>query len=515
MSIIVNVTDSCKEIKIEDTSWTSLKLFGDITGVTIKNIGGTPVSIYYTETNVAPTDEQISATGEDPIELGGLHYEATCKADEYIWGKALTGDAVLNVRIQGTVDPGEDTTYISNSLNTLRQEFEFHINDLANPHKVTKAQVGLGNIPNAISDRTDLDSDTTLATSRSVLLLKTDLANRISDHINNKENPHIVTKEQVGLGNIPNAITESMHDFDTQTLVVAKVTNDILKIIQSHEGNLNNPHNVTKEQLGIGDIPTSTTDSMYESSVDKIPVAKVTNDLYLYISDHVGSRNNPHNVTAVQINAAPLEHTHKVADITDIQSYLTKITDLELSVQTNRNLISGHVSDTENPHNVTYAQLGVGDIGTVFLNTGSANPVIHVPMVKRLYICETTEEVEKCKNNIPSMREMFNSWKRISHATTTSYPAIVTNPGGQPAAPSELLAWEYKKTENIIYNTTNSCSLIGLISPDKYTEYETEIIFNAKTDDDDSIGFIAAFTIDENQPPLPFGDIATSVWDSI
>lgn len=36
MSIIVNVTDSCKEIKIEDTSWTSLKLFGDITGVTIK-----------------------------------------------------------------------------------------------------------------------------------------------------------------------------------------------------------------------------------------------------------------------------------------------------------------------------------------------------------------------------------------------------------------------------------------------------------------------------------------------
>lgn len=148
MSIIVNVTDSCKEIKIEDTSWTSLKLFGDITGVTIKNVGGTPVSIYYTETNVAPTDEQISDTGEDPIELGGLHYEATCKADEYIWGKALTGDAVLNVRIQGTVDPGEDTTYISNSLNTLRQEFEFHINDLANPHKVTKAQVGLGNVPN-------------------------------------------------------------------------------------------------------------------------------------------------------------------------------------------------------------------------------------------------------------------------------------------------------------------------------------------------------------------------------
>ena len=200
MSIIVNVTDSCKEIKIEDTSWTSLKLFGDITGVTIKNVGGTPVSIYYTETNIAPTDDQISATGEDPIELGGLHYEATCKADEYIWGKALTGDAVLNVRIQGTVDPGEDTTYISNSLNTLRKEFEFHINDLANPHKVTKAQVGLGNIPNAISSDPTEDATNKLATIKAVNLVKV----TVDAHIANLSNPHKVTKAQVGLGNVPN-----------------------------------------------------------------------------------------------------------------------------------------------------------------------------------------------------------------------------------------------------------------------------------------------------------------------
>ena len=174
MSIIVNVTDSCKEIKIEDTSWTSLKLFGDITGVTIKNVGGTPVSIYYTETNVAPTDEQISDTGEDPIELGGLHYEATCKADEYIWGKALTGDAVLNVRIQGTVDPGEDTTY--------------------------KAQVGLGNIPNAISSDPTEDATNKLATIKAVNLVKV----TVDAHIANLSNPHKVTKAQVGLGNVPN-----------------------------------------------------------------------------------------------------------------------------------------------------------------------------------------------------------------------------------------------------------------------------------------------------------------------
>ena len=242
------------------------------------------------------------------------------------------------------------------------EKINTHLLDTNNPHKVTKAQVGLGNIPNAISDRTDLDSDTTLATSRSVLLLKTDLANRISDHINNKENPHIVTKEQVGLGNIPNAITESMHDFDTQTLVVAKVTNDILKIIQSHEGNLNNPHNVTKEQLGIGDIPTSTTDSMYESSVDKIPVAKVTNDLYLYISDHVGSRSNPHNVTVDQVGAAPLEHTHVIADITDISTITTQLSNLDTKIINAETKINLHTVNLDNPHEVNKEQIELGNV---------------------------------------------------------------------------------------------------------------------------------------------------------
>ena len=251
------------------------------------------------------------------------------------------------------------------SLEEFTQSIEkinTHLIDYDNPHKVTKQQIDLGNIPNAISDRTDLDSDLTLATSRSVFLLKTDLANRISVHINNKENPHGVTKEQVGLGNIPNAITESMHDFDTDVLVTAKVTNDILKIIQSHENNLNNPHNVTKEQLGIGDIPTSVTDSMYESSVDKIPVAKVTNDLYLYITDHVGNRNNPHGITATQIDAAPLVHEHKVADITDIDTITSILTEIDTKVKNIETIVNLHTTDRDNPHEVNKEQVELGNV---------------------------------------------------------------------------------------------------------------------------------------------------------
>lgn len=125
------------------------------------------------------------------------------------------------------------------------------------------------------------------------------------------------------------------------------------------------------------------------------------------------------------------------------------------------------------------------------------------------YVCESAEEVAKCKNSRPSMQDLFLRYSRISHSALTTVPDIVTNPGGYPAAPSELLSWEYKKNENLIYNTTNSASFIGLISPDKYTEYDFDVIVKSTNNDDDVIGVIAAFAKDAQgkEHTLSFGDL--------
>ena len=414
----------------------------------------------------------------------------------------------------------EGTSGIVSDLNT-------HIANINNPHRVTAAQAGAAPLVHThkVSDISDM---TTYISSVSDDITNTikeyvdgvtsgtsdSLRATLNAHISNTNNPHKVTYLQVGAA--PESHTHYVADIKDMDDYVSNVVDEIHIYVDNaiqengstsdenlttHINDKTNPHKVTAAQAGAAPVKHEHNISDILTLSDTLD--ELTDKLDNSISSfnvHSANTNNPHNVTTEQIKAAPLEHTHKVADITDIQSYLTKINDLELSVQTNRNLISAHTTDIDNPHEVTYSQLGVGDIGTVFLNTGSTSPVIHVPIVKRLYICETTEEVEKCKNNIPSMKEMFNSWKRISHAksNSTSAPNIVTNPGGQPAAPSELLTWEYDADEDIIRNNTNSYSYLGLISPDKYTEYETEIILNAKTNDDDSIGFIVAFTIDEN-----------------
>ena len=87
-----------------------------------------------------------------------------------------------------------------------------HTGNTSNPHSVTKAQVGLGNVPNvSTNDQTPTYSDaTTFETLTSgekisVALGKIKLAiTNLINHIANKSNPHGVTKSQIGLGNVGN-----------------------------------------------------------------------------------------------------------------------------------------------------------------------------------------------------------------------------------------------------------------------------------------------------------------------
>lgn len=58
----------------------------------------------------------------------------------------------------------------------------------------------------------------------------------ISAHVNNRSNPHNVTKAQVGLGNVLDVEQASKTD------------------LNNHTRNTNNPHNVTKDQVGLSNV---------------------------------------------------------------------------------------------------------------------------------------------------------------------------------------------------------------------------------------------------------------------
>ena len=76
----------------------------------------------------------------------------------------------------------------------------------------------------------------------------------LSAHIDNTNNPHKVTKEQVGLSDVNNTSDADKPVSEAQAVAIAdakKAGIDAQLTIDNHETNTNNPHNVTLAQLGV------------------------------------------------------------------------------------------------------------------------------------------------------------------------------------------------------------------------------------------------------------------------
>lgn len=122
-------------------------------------------------------------------------------------------DRVDSAHVLIFTEPSMGTiNYFQDNINTITTNISNHLADQSNPHAVTKAQVGLGLVPNVITN--DQTPTYTVATTLTKLTsgekLSTafgKIAKAIVDliaHIANKSNPHSVTAEQVGLGNVNN-----------------------------------------------------------------------------------------------------------------------------------------------------------------------------------------------------------------------------------------------------------------------------------------------------------------------
>lgn len=119
---------------------------------------------------------------------------------------------------------GNQTTNKANQA-----ELTAHIQNQNNPHNVTKQQVGLGNVTN-VEQASKVD---------------------FQNHLNNHNNPHSVTKAQVGLGNVTNVEQASKQEFN------------------AHATNRNNPHGVTKSQVGLGNV-----DNVRQASYESVEALK-------------------------------------------------------------------------------------------------------------------------------------------------------------------------------------------------------------------------------------------------
>lgn len=133
-----------------------------------------------------------------------------------------------------------------------------------NPNEVTKAQVGLGNVPNVSTNDqtptfTEAASNQNLASGEKLSLSLGKIARglkKLWEHLNDTNNAtHKVTKAQVGLGNVPNVTTNNQ----TPTYTVAEADQELasgetmavafgklkraVNRLYGHINDTDNPHN--------------------------------------------------------------------------------------------------------------------------------------------------------------------------------------------------------------------------------------------------------------------------------
>lgn len=177
--------------------------------------------------------------------------------------------------------------------------YDAHIIDVDNPHTVTKEQVGLGNVDNTA----DVDKPISDAVQEA-LDTKADVTD-FDSHVEDTDNPHSVTKEQVGLGNADNTA-----DLDKPISTLTQAALDLKATaadLESHIEDVDNPHSVTKSQVGLGNVDNTSDVNKPISTATQAALDLKADDADL--TEHVSDTDNPHEVTASQVGLGNVDNT--------------------------------------------------------------------------------------------------------------------------------------------------------------------------------------------------------------
>ena len=232
-----------------------------------------------------------------------------------------------------------------------------HIKDYTNPHRVTAEQVGLGNVNNT----SDLDKPISNATQKELDKLdakidkiNTDQGTDLSAHLRDFSNPHKVTKEQIGLGKVDNTadLDKPISTATQKAIDDAKAANNTA--LDNHANRTDNPHKVTKDQVGLGNVDNTADINKPVSVAQQNALDTLSNSLNTAINNHVGNTNNPHQVTKEQVGLGKVDNT------SDLEKPISVATQNAISEVVSN--LDKHIADKKNPHEVTKEQIGLGRV---------------------------------------------------------------------------------------------------------------------------------------------------------
>lgn len=322
-------------------------------------------------------------------DLGDIYgFEYVVEKLESIRQAILYGDiashdeikAMIEDRHQKALDRAED----------VRTQLIGHEDRVDNPHSVTKAQVGLGYVSN-YRDATQLEAEEGLSNARFMTpnrvrqAIEHQAINPLNSHTARTDNPHSVTKAQVGLGNVSNypdaSTTEAIAGERVDRFITPKTLKDTITAtvgsdLSDHINDKTNPHQVTKAQVGLGSVQNF-------GLSDKVSAEEgILNSGYMTplrvkeaiavqalqpLGTHTARTDNPHSVTKAQVGLGNVNNylmaTKAEAEAGDsLSRFMSPLRVHEAIVAVAGTALDAHKADHSNPHQVTKAQVGLSNV---------------------------------------------------------------------------------------------------------------------------------------------------------
>ena len=206
-------------------------------------------------------------------------------------GVQLTSNAAGNIAVESQITEAVNSLTNGSSLTISEivacvssvdndlQEFKTSTNQniaqieddlVSEGNRITQAENNISGITSNLSQMNSaIQSAQTCATNAYTYAgeantLATTANTAIANHVANVNNPHQVTAEQVGLGNVDNTSDEDKPISNATACAIACISACVAEVsevatnantnITTHIANINNPHGVTKAQVGLANV---------------------------------------------------------------------------------------------------------------------------------------------------------------------------------------------------------------------------------------------------------------------
>lgn len=261
---------------------------------------------------------------------------------------------------------------INQNITEIESNLTSHINNKSNPHNVTKQQIGLSNVDNT----SDLNKPVSTATQNALNIVKQEITNDLNTHKQNTQNPHNVTKQQVGLSNVTNDAQVKRSEMGTANGIATLNEQGLIPSNQlpSYVDDVIDCYaTYSKEEDG-----TLSNIKLYSDIEHQNAIEGESGKIYIDVTDATVFVNPLNSETLSETttkSAYQFRWTGTQFTVVGAPTVIGEVTGTAFDGARGKALedkLTQHIGNLENPHEITIGQ--IGGIGSVKIN-GSGNAI--------------------------------------------------------------------------------------------------------------------------------------------